>query len=198
MLTADARRGPSRSTSVPAITLLNTTNAWVFAEDPIKPNATQAIVHLGLAQLERLILTLDENTLADTGMIVGFAVAARINPLVARARHVDNLGRFELGLLRGGRGHHGGLQEVLQFRRLNVHAHRFDEFLQRKGEPRLLDADLRTQFLHVVDELARRVDADGRYKPGLVFGGCARLLFCPLGGGMLLVGVMYVLGNYLA
>ena len=109
MLTAYARSGPGRSTSVPAITLLNTTDAWVFAEDPIKPNATQAIVHLGLAQLERLILTLDENTLADTGMIVGFAVAARINPLVARARHVDNLGRFELGLLRGGRGHHGGL-----------------------------------------------------------------------------------------
>ena len=142
MLTAYARRGPGRSTSVPAITLLNTTNAWVFAEDPIKLNATQAIVHLGLAQVERLILTRDENALADTGMIVGFAVSARINSLVARARHVDNLGRFELGLLRGGRGQHGSLQKILKFRRLNVHAHRLDEFLQRQGELRLLDADL--------------------------------------------------------
>jgi hypothetical protein len=107
VLPADAARGPGRSTYVLArIIFFDTTNAWVFAEDPIKPNATQAIVHLGLAQLERLIFTRDENALADTGMIVGFAVPARINSLVARARYVDNLGRFELGLLRGGRGHH--------------------------------------------------------------------------------------------
>ena len=42
------------------IPIFNTTNAWVLAEDPIKPNATQAIVHLGLAQLERLIFTRDD------------------------------------------------------------------------------------------------------------------------------------------
>ena len=105
MLPADAARGSGSVTFVPArIIVFDTTNAWVLAEDPIKPNATQAIVHLGLAQLERLIFTRDENTLADTGMIVGFAVSTRINSLVARARYVDNLGRFELGLLRGGRG----------------------------------------------------------------------------------------------
>ena len=78
MLPADAARGSGRFTSVTAITLFNATNTRVFAEDPIKLNTTQAIVNLGLAQLERLVLTLDENTLADTGMIVGFAVSARI------------------------------------------------------------------------------------------------------------------------
>ena len=118
MLPADAARGPGSVTFVLAITIFDTTDVWVFAEDPIKTNATQAIVHLGLAQLERLIFTRDENSPADTGMIVGFAVAARINPLVARARHVDNLGRLELGLLRGGRGHHGSLQKVLEGGRL--------------------------------------------------------------------------------
>ena len=104
MLPAYAARGSGRFTSVTAITLLNATNTRVFAEDPIKLNTTQAIVNLGLAQLERLVLTLDENSPADAGMIVGFAISARINSLVARARHVDNLGRLELGLLRGGRG----------------------------------------------------------------------------------------------
>jgi len=55
VLPADACRASGCCTLVTAITVINTTNTWILAEDPIKTNATQAIVHLGLAQLERLI-----------------------------------------------------------------------------------------------------------------------------------------------
>ena len=60
MLPADAARGSGSVTFVLAITIFDATDVWVFAEDPIKANATQAIVHLGLAQLERLIFTRGE------------------------------------------------------------------------------------------------------------------------------------------